>query len=251
MSQNNVFKRYELKYLLTKEEKKALSKIMSHYLRPDEFGKSTIRNIYYDTADKLLIRRSLDKPIYKEKLRVRSYGRARPDSQVFIEIKKKYKGIVYKRRMSLEEKIARNYLVKNIPLENETQISREIDYLIKVYGRVQPSIFLSYEREAYFSITDPNFRMTFDQNIITRDYDLSLDSEIYGESDLLEGGVILEVKTAMGIPKWLVDFFSKNKIYKASFSKYGNAYKKHMLDGIFRKNNLQENENNGGMKYVI
>lgn len=198
MSQNNVFKRYELKYLLTKEEKKALSKIMSHYLRPDEFGKSTIRNIYYDTADKLLIRRSLDKPIYKEKLRVRSYGRARPDSQVFIEIKKKYKGIVYKRRMSLEEKIARNYLVKNIPLENETQISREIDYLIKVYGRVQPSIFLSYEREAYFSITDPNFRMTFDQNIITRDYDLSLDSEIYGESDLLEGGSYSRSKNSYG-----------------------------------------------------
>nr|WP_300004033.1 polyphosphate polymerase domain-containing protein [Tissierella sp.] len=256
MTYQNVFKRYELKYMITKDQKRSLYKAMNEYMEPDQFGKSTIRNIYYDTPDKLLIRKSLEKPKYKEKLRVRSYGLAKPDSKVFVEIKKKYDGIVYKRRMELEEKIATNYLVKHIPLEEKTQISREIDYLMSTYGRVEPSIFLSYNREAYASKEDPNFRMTFDENIVTRDYDLDLTSGIYGENDLLEGQVILEVKTAMGIPKWLLDFFSKNKIYKTSFSKYGNAYEKFILPQIFKNNSLDRKDPRdiiyiGGLKDAV
>ena len=96
MRSASVFKRYEVKYLITKKQKQALEKVMQDHMEPDAFGKSTIRNIYYDTPSKLLIRRSLDKPTYKEKLRVRSYAQAKEDSKVFIEIKKKYQGVVYK-----------------------------------------------------------------------------------------------------------------------------------------------------------
>lgn len=225
MESGKVFKRWEIKYLLTKEQKESLHIAMKDHMEEDAFGASTIRNIYYDTPDKLLIRRSLDKPKYKEKLRVRAYEQAKGDSKVFIEIKKKYKKIVYKRRMSLEEKTVKAYLAGDHRISEESQISKEIDYFTKYYGNLEPAIFLSYDREAFFSKTDPNFRMTFDENIVTRDYDISLTSPVYGEPDMLDGEVILEVKTALGIPKWLLDFFSENNIYKISFSKYGNAYK--------------------------
>lgn len=256
MSYQNVFRRYELKYLITKEDKKALLEIMNEYMKPDEFGKSNISNIYFDTPYKLLIRRSLDKPYYKEKLRVRSYGVANPDSTVFIEIKKKFNGVVYKRRINLNEKTATNYLVGHIPLLNQSQISKEIDYLMNVYGNVEPSVLLSYDREAFFSKIDQNFRMTFDENILMRDYDLSLTSGIYGRSYMPEGKVLLEVKTVFGIPKWLLCFLSGNKIYKTSFSKYGNAYMKFMLPkflediSLLKKDPFKKIENIGGVKNV-
>lgn len=235
MNYQNVFKRYELKYLITKEEKKALFEIMKEYMVPDEYGKSNINNIYFDTPDKLLIRRSLDKPVFKEKLRIRSYGVTSPESAVFIELKRKYDDIVYKRRISVSEKIAMDYLVKGIPLINKSQISKEIDSFMDFYKKIEPSIFLSYEREAFYSKTDENFRMTFDERILTRDYDLSLAPGTYGESNIPEGMVVLEVKTVLGVPQWLLDFLSKNKIYKTSFSKYGNAYMKLMLPRFLKK----------------
>jgi len=229
MSYQNIFKRYEVKYLLTKEQQQRLLHIMSDYMNPDKFGKSTISNTYFDTPDKLLIRRSLDKPDYKEKLRVRSYGVANSDSTVFIELKKKYKGVVYKRRMDLHEHIATDYLCEHTPLENPTQISKEIDYFMKLYQNIEPAVFLSYEREAFYSRSDSNFRMTFDENILYRDYEISLTRGIFGNRILPENIVLLEVKTEMGIPRWLLSFLSENKIYKTSFSKYGNAYKYSIL----------------------
>lgn len=235
MNYQNIFKRYELKYLITKEEKKALFEIMKEYMEPDEYGKSTINNIYFDTPDKLLIRRSLDKPVFKEKLRIRSYGATSPESTVFIEIKRKYDDIVYKRRIGVCEKVAMDYLIEGIPLINKSQISKEIDSFMDFYREIEPSIFLSYEREAFYSKTDENFRMTFDERILTRGYDLSLTSGNYGESNIPEGMVVLEIKTVLGVPKWLLDFLSENKIYKTSFSKYGNAYMKLMLPRFLKK----------------
>ena len=88
MSYQNTFKRYEIKYLITEQQMELLKELMYRYMLPDKFGKSIISNIYFDTPSKLLIRRSLEKPIYKEKLRVRSYGTATDDSTVFIELKK-------------------------------------------------------------------------------------------------------------------------------------------------------------------
>ena len=239
MSNQSVFERYELKYLITTEQYKLLKSMMAEHMIPDKFGKNTIRNIYFDTPDNLLIRRSIGKPVYKEKLRVRSYDLATADSGVFIELKKKYKGVVYKRRMNMTEESTMAYLCKNQALENPTQISREIDYFMEFYEGIKPVIFLSYEREAFFSQSDNNFRMTFDENILFREYDLSLKSGIYGESILEQGLVLLEVKTALGIPMWLTVFLSSHQIYKTSFSKYGNAYTLFMLPKSL-----------GGSKYV-
>lgn len=242
MSYQNVFKRYELKYLITIDQKKKLLTLMKDDMGQDQFGKSTISNIYFDTPDKFFIRKSLDGPSYKEKLRVRSYGTPRPDSTVFVEIKKKYKGIVYKRRISLEEKIASNYLLEHTPLQEKNQISNEIDYLMQIHPGMEPSAFLSYEREAFCSKTDANFRMTFDQNLIFRDYDLNLTSGVYGQKILDDQWVVLEVKTVYGIPKWLLDFFSEHKIVKTSFSKYGFVYTQYMNPNYLKRMDLKTND---------
>lgn len=138
MSGNTVFSRYEIKYLITKEQKNRLLEVMDIHMKPDDFGKSTICNIYFDTPDKVLIRRSLEKPCYKEKLRLRSYGVSNPESTVFLEIKKKYKGVVYKRRIKLDEKSATRYLVGHVPLIQQNQISKEIDYVLYSYKNLEP-----------------------------------------------------------------------------------------------------------------
>ncbi len=229
MNYKNIFRRYELKYIITKNQEQKLFKIMSNHMNPDKYGKNTICNIYYDTPNKLIIRRSLESPCYKEKLRVRSYGVASKDSPVFIEIKKKYDGVVYKRRISMTEEEATNYLTKGIEIKNKTQISKEIDYFMHFYNNIEPSVLLSYDREAFFDKYDSDFRITFDDNILMRDYDLSLTKGIYGTDILQKGTVLMEVKTAMGMPKWLLEFLSENNIYKTSFSKYGNAYTKILL----------------------
>ena len=223
MSYQNIFKRYEIKYIITREQSVQLKKLMTEYMKADKFGKSTICNIYYDTPDYLLVRRSIDKPQYKEKLRVRSYGTATKDSTVFVELKKKYKSVVYKRRIDMKEKQAERFLCDRTE-KPESQIGKEIDYCFERYQGLQPKVFLSYKRQAFYSKTDDNFRMTFDENILWRDYDLSLCQGIYGTPVLNEDKVLLEVKTAGAIPLWLIHFLSTNKIYKTSFSKYGTAY---------------------------
>ena len=225
MSYQNTFKRYELKYLITEQQMELLKELMYRYMLPDKFGKSIISNIYFDTPSKLLIRRSLEKPIYKEKLRVRSYGTATDDSTVFIELKKKYKGVVYKRRIDMTYSNAKLWLCENNSPSNRSQIINEIDYFCNFYTGIEPSVFLYYEREAYFSKTDKNFRMTFDKNILWRDYDLTLSGSAYGKPLLKPNEILLEVKSSDGFPLWLTNFLSKNQIFKTSFSKYGNAYK--------------------------
>lgn len=224
MRNQMVFKRYEIKYLLTKEQVREVKRKMSRYMVADVHGKNTIFSLYYDTADFLLARRSMEKPIYKEKLRLRSYGVAKPDTEVFVEIKKKYKGVVYKRRISMEKEASDRYLLKGEQVQ-DNQISREIDFFMKRYGTLEPRILLSYEREAYYSKDNPEFRVTFDENILWRDEDMDLEKGVYGETILPEDMALMEVKTADSIPLWFVEILSDLKIYKTSFSKYGNAYK--------------------------
>lgn len=230
MKYETVFRRYEMKYLITKKQKKALLLKMQGYMEPDSFGSSTICNVYFDTPNKMLIRNSLEKPIYKEKLRVRSYGVATKESTVFVEVKKKYEGVVYKRRLNLSEEVAFDYLLGGVlPQQKETQIMKELSYFMGHYEGMCPAVFLSYRRDAYFSKTDGNFRMTFDEDILGRREDLCLTKGIYGEGILPKGLVLLEVKTAFGIPLWLLDFFREQSIYKTSFSKYGKAYERLFL----------------------
>lgn len=241
MSFQDTFKRYELKYLLTTEQKKNLLNVMEPYMKGDAYGRSTICNIYYDTSDKLLIRRSLEKPLYKEKLRVRSYGTANPQDTVFVEIKKKYDSVVYKRRIGVEEKAAMAFLNKGQKLPKRDQITEEIDYFCNLYRDLEPAVFLSYEREAFFGKEDENLRITFDENILWRDEDISLCSKAYGRPILEKGQVLMEVKVAAAMPLWLAHFLSEQRIFQTSFSKYGAAYR--------QMQQLNEEEN-GGRKYA-
>ena len=225
MAFQTVFKRYELKYMLTTEQKKKVLAAMDPYMKLDKYGRTTIRNLYYDTDSYLLIRRSIEKPTYKEKLRIRSYSKASSNSTVFVELKKKYKHVVYKRRISLQNDEAMSWLTGESHPDKHTQISNEIDYFMDYYGSVHPTVFLSYEREAYYSNDGTDFRVTFDDTILCRQDDLSLASEVYGTPILPEGKVLMEIKCSGGIPLWMTEILSKEKIYKTSFSKYGTAYR--------------------------
>lgn len=223
MSEQTVFKRYEMKYMVTKSQQRIIKNAMEEHMIPDIHGRSTICSLYFDTPQYILARRSMEHPDYKEKLRLRSYGVAKEDSTVFVEIKKKYDGVVYKRRVGMSFSEATSYLYQHQKVM-DTQISREIDYCLKRYEGIAPAVMLSYDREAYYAKDDHEFRMTFDDHILWRDYDLTLDAGIYGESIIPEGMALLEVKTAGAIPLWLVKVFSENRIYKTSFSKYATAY---------------------------
>lgn len=236
MKYQKIFRRYEFKYKITQEQKRALINYMSDYMEPDKFGKSKICNIYFDTPDSVLIRRSLERPMYKEKLRLRSYGRVNEDDEVFLEIKKKYDGVVYKRRIVLLEKEAMAYVCDKIEPTKQNQISREIDYFLSLYENLSPVIYVSYDREAFYAREDNDFRMTFDQNIIWRDYNLELTEDSYGESLIDDDTVIMEIKTSKAIPLWLVKFLSENMIYRTSFSKYGSIYKE-----MFANNQINSN----------
>lgn len=222
MAYRDIFRRYELKYILSMEQYLLIKSEMQHYMRGDKYGESDICNLYCDTPDFLLVRRSNEKPFYKEKLRIRSYGVTKKGSDVFVEIKKKYDSVVYKRRISTDEKTALKMLSKNAVACG--QIGKEIAYFTELYSGIKPQMFISYRREAFYGIADNEFRVTFDRNILWRTNDLSLDSGIYGMPVLPENQILMEIKTATAIPLWLVQILSKNKIYKTSFSKYGTAY---------------------------
>ncbi|MBR5285819.1 MAG: polyphosphate polymerase domain-containing protein [Clostridia bacterium] len=226
MAFQTVFKRYELKYLLTLEQKAMILNAISPYMELDRYGRTAIRNIYFDTDNYRLIRRSIEKPAYKEKLRIRSYGQATPDGTVFVELKKKYESVVYKRRIPLPERDATAWICRRQNCPTSTQISREIDYFIGFYGELKPTVFLSYEREAYFDKGGGDFRVTFDDNILCRQNDVNLCSQIYGEPILPNGKVLMELKCSGGIPLWMTEILSRGRIYKTSFSKYGTAYEK-------------------------
>ncbi|MCM1368703.1 MAG: polyphosphate polymerase domain-containing protein [Roseburia sp.] len=224
MAGGDVFKRYEIKYLLTAEQYSAIRSAMEEYMRGDKYGESDICNLYCDTPSFLLARRSIDKPIYKEKLRIRSYGRATENSDVFVEIKKKYKQVVYKRRIKTDERGALSLFSPETAPVPKKQIAKEIRYFIDYYTDIAPVMFISYRREAFYDKTDEDFRMTFDRDILWRDSDLTLSSGIYGTPILPPDTVLMEVKTAAAIPMWLTKVLSAHSVYKTSFSKYGTAY---------------------------
>ncbi len=230
MSVQTIFKRYELKYKLTIQQYLDLYECMREHMKLDSYGRHKISNIYFDTDDYRIIRLSLEKPQYKEKLRLRIYGEPNDEKPAFIELKKKFKGVVYKRRISSSQKDAISYLFDGKHTNEPSQIHKEIDYFIDSYhDLLQPKVYLSYEREAFYSEEDDNFRMTFDFNIKMRDTEVSLFDDSHDVKVLEDDYVLLEVKTVQGLPFWLIDFFNRNEVYKTSFSKYGTAYNVFLL----------------------
>ena len=223
MGVQTVFQRYEIKYRITRAQQERLIQAIEPYMQADRYGVHTIRNVYFDTPDSRLIRRSLEKPLYKEKLRVRSYTTATEDTPVFVELKKKYKGVVHKRRLVLPEAEAMAVLCDR-STALQSQIGQEIAYFLDYYGTLRPSMFLSYDRVAYFGRDDPHLRLTFDTNICWRRDRLRLTEPPDGCPLVSEDTVLMEVKTAGALPVWLTAILSQEKIYKSSFSKYGTAY---------------------------
>ena len=248
MADGSIFKRIEIKYLLEKEEKEALMECMKDKMVPDGHGDATIRNIYYDTDSFLLIRRSIEKPAYKEKLRIRSYKSASPEDPVFVELKKKCKKTVFKRRISIPQGEALSFLSGcRLPegifsgkkaKATDPIIADEIRYFRDLYKTLHPVVYLSYDRQAFFAKDDDSFRMTFDTNIMYRAERISLSEEPGGISLIKPGQSLLEIKVSGGMPLWLSRFLSEKKIFKASFSKYGEAYKDMYRKGVIKIGDL-------------
>ena len=234
MGYQAVFKRYELKYMVTAGQKAKILEAMEPYMMPDKYGRSTVRNIYFDTDDFVLARHSIAKPDFKEKLRIRSYSKADAESTVFVELKRKYDHVVYKRRIGLGETDAMKWMCGAGCREAEdvsSQVSCEIDFFRNSYKGLKPVLYLSYDREAYrmrpgsgLNEGGLEFRVTFDSNILCRENDLSLRSEAYGAPILEDGMYLMELKCPGSIPMWLTKVLSEEHIYKTSFSKYGTAY---------------------------
>lgn len=224
MDMTLVFRRTESKYFLTQDRYRRLMSDIGGMLEPDVYGRSTVCSLYPDTPDFGLARRSAEAVGYKEKLRIRSYGEgAEQSANVFFEIKKKYDGIVYKRRVTMTLAGAEGYLSSGIP-PCDSQIMREIDYAMRLY-RPSPAAVVSYEREAFTAKDAPELRLTFDTGVRFRTDRLSLSEGSAGEKLLPDGTVLLEVKSTGGMPLWLTGALDANGIFPSPFSKYGAAYR--------------------------
>lgn len=213
--------------MLTMQQYEKLRELISPYMTEDKYGLHTICSIYFDTEDDRLIRRSIEKPLYKEKLRLRSYGVPKSDdSTVFLELKKKYKGIVYKRREGISLAAAESYIQSGL-LPEDTQIFREIDYFRRFYS-AYPKIFIAYDRIALSGTEDASLRMTFDFKIRCRRDELSLRAGAHGIGLISDDSALMEIKIPQAMPLWLSSALSQLSVYPVSFSKYGQFYTKEL-----------------------
>lgn len=220
-----VFERTEKKYRLTAEQYETVLAGMLEHMRVDSYGETTICSVYYDDHCDRMIRTSIQKPVYKEKIRLRAYGIPDSDTTVYVELKKKFKGVVYKRRAGMKLAEAENYLAGGDPPGENTQILREISWVRDFYKPV-PRAYIAYDRIALECPESPRLRVTFDSNIRARSDDLSLACGDRGEPLLPEGERIMEIKVPGAMPLWMCDLLTRSHIYPASFSKYGTYYQK-------------------------
>ena len=226
-----VFNRHESKFLIDRAIYKELEHRILQYMDLDEYNKSnesyTISNIYFDTEENHLIRNSISKPQYKEKLRLRAYGVPTENEKVYLEIKKKVCGVVNKRRTKLNLTEAYDFVATgekpDIKSYMNKQVLNEIEYILKIYV-LKPKLYLAYDRKAFFSKANRDLRISFDSNIRTRRYDLKLESGDYGEKQLEKDKLLMEIKSKNNIPLWLSSLLSEYKIYRTSYSKYGKEY---------------------------
>ena len=258
MAEQKNFKRAEIKYMTDTYQAMRLIDKCRDRMIADEHGKSTVYSLYMDTPDYLLARRSLERPIYKEKLRLRSYGMATDDSQVFIELKKKFDSIVYKRRVQMDLKSMEMYLnckkifrdsdrskeykedlnlkliqelaAKNNFSDIDIQIMKELDFAIERYENIQPKVLLTYDRESYYAADDHELRITFDTNVKYRTDELTLRADDIGTRITADDQVLMEIKAGGAIPIWFTNILTEEGLFPQSFSKYGTAYSKIVTD---------------------
>lgn len=222
------FARYEQKYFLTPQQQAALLECIAPHIRRDVYGRYTICSLYYDTDDWRLIRASLEKPAYKEKLRVRSYGVPTDGGRVFVEIKKKYDGVVYKRRITASPADAAAFLRTGKSAQLLGQIGREIAWFQHTY-RAGPKVFLAYDRAAFSGADDPAVRITLDTGIRWRTTALDLRRGDYGAPLLPPEQILMELKLPGACPLWLSRALTDIDARQTSFSKYGACYKTYIL----------------------
>lgn len=235
-----VFNRYESKYLLTDEQYAYFYNDLLKYMELDAYNQKheyySISNLYFDTPHDSLIRASLSKPKYREKLRLRSYGIPEEKAKVYLEIKKKVFGLVNKRRTALKleeayEFVSSGQAPKLADYMNK-QVLEEIKYFLRIYD-LEPKVYLAYERKALFDKDNRDLRITFDTNIRSRRYDLKLEQGDYGEPLVKDGRWLMEVKAEKTVPIWLSQLLSKHGLYRTGFSKYGNEFRY-----MVKRNNL-------------
>lgn len=220
-----VMQRVEWKYILSAEQTEFFRERLKGHMEPDAYGLTTISSLYYDTPDRKLIRASIEKPEFKEKIRLRAYGHATNESPVFLELKRKAFGIVYKRRVQATIPEADAFMRGDLNLDETGQIDREITYFRAYYGNLEPACMILYDRTAYYE-PDGDLRLTIDRNLRYRTDALSFDHAPIGIPLLNPGDTILEIKVQATIPLWLVRILSEGKIRRGSISKYGEAYRR-------------------------
>ena len=232
---NEYFARFEKKYLASDEQASAFLSSIASRLQPDIFPSSDVNNVYYDTPDRRLIRRSLDKPTYKEKLRLRAYGTEADllseDAKAFVELKKKFKGIVYKRRLLLPLQSALDLLDGRRPPED--QIEREVRWMFQLYPGLAPAYYIGYHRDSVCGVEDKELRITVDRDIVWREEDPGILSGRDGRRLLPQNMRIIELKVHGSVPLWLCHALDENKIKPATFSKYGNAFRQNTQPELF------------------
>lgn len=226
------FQRYEKKFLLTPEQHRDILPLLAEQVEQDRYGEYTICSLYYDTDTFDLIRASVQKPPYKEKFRLRSYGVPGETDKVFGEIKKKFDGVVYKRRVAATLDEMERFLAGGELRHESPQIQREIHWFLRCHP-IRPRVFIGYDRTAFAGREDPGLRITFDRNIRWRTYDLDLRAGDYGAPVLGEECVVMEVKLPQAVPLWLVRILSSLEIRPTSFSKIGTCYQQHLAREIF------------------
>jgi len=240
MADTCIFKRIEKKYFLTEKQYKSLTEIIGGRLTPDEHGRSTICSLYLDTPDFLLIRNSIDATCYKEKLRIRSYGTPTPDSKVFLELKKKFEGVVYKRRVSMPLADALHFVHTGVK-PFSSQIMNELEWSVNHYEGIAEAVLICYERDAFYDKNDPTLRITFDTNVRYRCGEaLNMCDGDFGKQIIPDNTYLMEIKTAGTMPKWLSEALSDLNIFGTSFSKYGTAFREINKSGITEQNSTKK-----------
>ncbi|MDO4198005.1 MAG: polyphosphate polymerase domain-containing protein [Erysipelotrichaceae bacterium] len=221
------FERTETKYLISREQLKEILNLTNDYLQTDRFFKGNLMSIYYDTDSYQMIRCSIEKPEYKEKIRIRSYDDVEDNDSVYVEYKKKYNGIVYKRRTTVGYKDAMENLY-DASFEDR-QVAKEIKRGLIFYKDVKPKIFISTRRYSYRGKEDENLRITFDLDMKYRTDNLCLKRS--DKDKTISDGIVMEIKTVNPYPLWLVKVLNETKAYPQSFSKVGEAYIRELKNG--------------------
>ncbi len=224
-----VMQRVEWKYILSAEQTAFFCERLKGHMEPDAYGLTTIASLYSDTPDRKLIRTSIEKPEFKEKIRLRAYGPATERTPVYLELKRKAFGVVYKRRVQATIPEAEQFFAGALDLDENGQIDREITYFRDYYRTLVPSCMILYDRTAYCE-PDGDLRLTIDRNPRYRTDRLGFYGAPTGIPLLNPGETILEIKVQDTIPLWLVRILSEGRIRRGSISKYGEAYRHEMID---------------------